>query len=205
MRLGDNLLTHSNVGGVSNGRTETAFRTPCENRVRRLKCALLWAPVAERTAPVHEVIERGSRNICRCCVADWLTCLWLELPARMFDRAVCADRRWEAGTVIERSPLRHRTGRLIATPACLHQDGMFQDLNSAKTQGENGCLSGSLKWLKRRPPRAPGRFVAAGRSRGLSNLNGATGRQSSILRPSANRLVCSFAAPSSVQARLTRL
>lgn len=81
-------------------------------------------PWLERTARVHEVIKRGSWNICRCCVADGLTCLWLELPARMFDRLTVPFARiegWRLAPLSSAAPTAP-TGRLIATPACLHRN-----------------------------------------------------------------------------------
>lgn len=60
MRLGENLLTASNISGASNNHTETAFRTSFENRVRRLKCRCFGGLWFERVVRI-EVVETHGR------------------------------------------------------------------------------------------------------------------------------------------------
>jgi len=42
---------------------------------------------------VHEVVAKADRTILRCSRGGEVTGPWLELPARMFDRATCLPMR----------------------------------------------------------------------------------------------------------------
>lgn len=94
----------------------------------------------------------------------------------------------------------NRNANDASSTSCFSRSEQRQDVQP-HPRGECDRLGGLLKWLERGAT-ARGRFVAPGPPRGLSNLNRATNRQSSTSWPSANRLACSFAATSSMQARL---
>ncbi len=55
--------------------------------------AYSWHPWAGRIVRIHEVTRRGGADVLRCCLADEQSRWCLELPAWMFDRAVCAPMR----------------------------------------------------------------------------------------------------------------
>src|SRR5215472_13412754 len=52
-----------------------------------------WHPWAGHTVHIHEAIEKADATVLRCSQDGGATGRWLELPAWMFDRAVCLPMR----------------------------------------------------------------------------------------------------------------
>jgi hypothetical protein len=48
-----------------------------------------WHPWTGRQVYIHEVVERAGCDVFRCSIAGSAADRWLEIPAWMFDRAVC--------------------------------------------------------------------------------------------------------------------
>ena len=60
-----------------------------------------WHPWTGHQVHVHEVIDKGGREVCRCSLSGCTSDRWLEVPAWMFDQAARATWRMDAGPHVD--------------------------------------------------------------------------------------------------------
>jgi len=154
------------------------------------------------TVHVHQTVEKRRSGIVRCSVDGSEAGRWLELPAWMFDRAVCLSTRTADSPRVDLAALEDLRKLLIElrqSPAAMVAAGSgaqkrFRHQNRSSTNGhsaprfeETAAPSRPVRSVRRPTGRAAMAAAAAGDAVGGDRADGAPSERTPALRASVHR------------------
>ncbi|SJM34853.1 conserved hypothetical protein [Mesorhizobium delmotii] len=113
------------------GRTSLYNTTKERPQDRGTQVSLSMASLGGRCVHVHEVIEKADREVFRCSLSGHASDRWLEVPAWMFDRAVCTAWRIAAAPHVDPRTLGVLVTLLQDATANSHTPSQLEDSGAA--------------------------------------------------------------------------
>ena len=161
-----------------------------------------WHPWFGMTVHVHQVVEKGLIGTLRCSVDGAASGRWLELPAWMFDRAIClpitlasSPRAHLAALEILRNlliELRQSSPAIVVTGSGAQRNPRHQNRRSADAQPaprfeKTAASSGPIQSVRRPTGLAAMASVAVCDSVGSDGAYGALAERTSAIRAPVRR------------------
>ena len=161
-----------------------------------------WHPWFGMTVHVHQVVERGLTGTLRCSVNGVASGRWLELPAWMFDRAICLPISLASsprahlvalGSLLNLLiELRHSPPAIAAAGSGAQRNPRHQNRRSADAQPaprfeKTASSSGPIQPVRQSTRRAAVASVAAGDSVGVDRAHGALAERTPAIRAPVRR------------------
>jgi hypothetical protein len=166
-----------------------------------------WHPWFGMTVHVHQVVDKGLIGTLRCSVDGATSGRWLELPAWMFDRAICLPISLASLPRVHLAALESLRALLIelrqSSPAIAaagsgaqrnprHQNRRSADAQPAPRFEKTAASSGPIQSVRQPAGRAAMASVAAGDSVGSDGAYGALAERTSALRAPVRRRRMTF-------------
>ena len=161
-----------------------------------------WHPWFGMTVHIHQVVEKGRIGTLRCSVNDAASGRWLELPAWMFDRAICLPITLASSPRAHMAALESLRNLLIelrqSPPAIAaagsgaqrnphHQTRRSADAQPAPRFEKTAASSGPIQSVRQPAGRAAMASVAASDSVGSDGAYGALAERTSAIRAPVRR------------------